>query len=240
MSERHILVVDDEPSIADAVCTALDDAGYHASSAGHSTAAYKALVDDPTIVLIVLDVMLPGQSGFEIANQLRSTGTDTPILFLTARDSLDDKLQGLRAGDDYLTKPFDVTELVARVEAILRRTLPIDLNDVIRCAGVVLDIDAHTVQRNGHSIRLTATEFRLLEYLMENADRVLSKQQILDEVWGFSFTGDDGVVETYVRYLRRKLEAHGDPLIETIRLVGYVLRTRPELRNADQRNQATT
>jgi two-component system, OmpR family, response regulator len=228
---RQVLVVDDEPSIADAVSTALSDAGYRPLTAGSGREARAALNDTPAISLVVLDVMLPGQSGFEIADQFRRDGIDIPVLFLTARDSIDDKVRGLRAGDDYLTKPFDVAELVARVDAILRRTSPGDLNNVIRCANVTLDVDAHIVTRAGQQLRLTATEFRLLEYLMENADRVLSKQQILDEVWGFSFDGDDGVVETYVRYLRRKLDVHGTPLIETVRLVGYVFRTRTEQQN---------
>jgi two-component system, OmpR family, response regulator len=228
---RQVLVVDDEPSIADAVSTALSDAGYRPLTAGSGAGARAALNDAPAISLVVLDVMLPGQSGFEIADQFRRDAINIPVLFLTARDSIDDKVRGLRAGDDYLTKPFDVAELIARVDAILRRTSPVDLNEVIRCADVMLDVDAHTVTRAGQPLRLTATEFRLLEYLMENADRVLSKQQILDEVWGFSFDGDDGVVETYVRYLRRKLDVHGSPLIETVRLVGYVFRTRAEHRN---------
>jgi two-component system, OmpR family, response regulator len=228
---RQILVVDDEPSIADAVSTALSDAGYQPLTAGSGAEARAAFNDAPAISLVVLDVMLPGQSGFEIADQFRRDGINIPVLFLTARDSIDDKIRGLRAGDDYLTKPFDVAELIARIDAILRRTSPVDLNEVIRCADVILDVDAHTVTRAGQPLRLTATEFRLLEYLMENADRVLSKQQILDEVWGFSFDGDNGVVETYVRYLRRKLDVHGTPLIETVRLVGYVFRTRAEHRN---------
>jgi two-component system, OmpR family, response regulator len=228
---RQVLVVDDEPSIADAVSTALSDAGYRPLTAGSGAGARAVLNDAPAIALVVLDVMLPGQSGFEIADQFRRDGINIPVLFLTARDSIDDKVRGLRAGDDYLTKPFDVAELIARVDAILRRTSPVDLNDVIRCADVILNIDAHTVTRAGQPLRLTATEFRLLEYLMENADRVLSKQQILDEVWGFSFDGDDGVVETYVRYLRRKLDVHGPSLIETVRLVGYVFRTRAEHRS---------
>jgi two-component system, OmpR family, response regulator len=228
---RQILIVDDEPSIADAVSTALSDVGHRPITAGSGSEARSLLADSPGISLVVLDVMLPGQSGFEIADQFRHDGIDIPVLFLTARDSIDDKVRGLRAGDDYLTKPFDVAELVARVDAILRRTLPVELNDVIRGADVILDADAHTVTRAGQQLRLTATEFRLLEYLMVNADRVLSKQQILDEVWGYSFDGDDGVVETYVRYLRRKLELHGSPLIETVRLVGYVFRTRAERRN---------
>jgi two-component system, OmpR family, response regulator len=228
---RQVLVVDDEPSIADAVSTALSDAGYRPLTAGSGAEARAALNGALAISLVVLDVMLPGQSGFEIADQFRRDGINIPVLFLTARDSIDDKIRGLRAGDDYLTKPFDVAELIARIDAILRRTSPVDLNEVIRCADVILDVDAHTVTRAGQPLRLTATEFRLLEYLMENADRVLSKQQILDEVWGFSFDGDNGVVETYVRYLRRKLDVHGTPLIETVRLVGYVFRTRAEHRN---------
>lgn len=226
----RLLIVDDEPAIADAVSIGLRDAGYSTAIAATGAIALDQL-HATTFSLIVLDVMLPDGTGFDLAASIRARGTTTPILFLTARDALDDKLVGLRHGDDYLTKPFMIAELVARVAAILRRarsaTEDAELADGLRVGDLHMNVDAHCVTRAGHVIRLTATEFRLLEYFITNPDRVLSKQQILDEVWGYTFDGDDGVVETYVRYLRRKLDAHGTPLIETIRLVGYVLRTRP-------------
>ena len=220
----RVLVVDDEPSIADAVSTALQDVGFSTMIAGDGRSALRE-VGKGNIDLIVLDVMLPDLSGFAVAAAMQNEGLDVPVLFLTARDSIEDKLRGLRSGDDYLTKPFITAELVARVEAILRRSAPAGADTTLRCGDLELDVDAHTVTRARQPLRLTATEFRLLEYLMLNADRVLSKQQILDEVWGFAFDRDEGVVETYVRYLRRKLDAHGQPMIETIRLVGYALRT---------------
>ena len=228
---RRVLVLDDEPSIADAISIGLRDAGFSTSVAHDSATAYDVLCTNDC-ALVVLDVMLPDCSGLDFAAQLRTAGVTTPILFLTARDALDDKLIGLRHGDDYLTKPFVVAELVARVEAILRRTniahTEDDLGDgeALRAGDLRMHVEAHSVTRLGNPLRLTATEFRLLEYFMANTNRVLSKQQILDEVWGFAFDGDHGVVETYVRYLRRKLDEHGPPMIETVRLVGYVLRTR--------------
>jgi two-component system, OmpR family, response regulator len=224
---RRVLVVDDEPSIADAVSIGLRDAGFATVVADDCAAALVELRTNGCD-LVVLDVMLPDRSGFDLAEELRADGVATPILFLTARDALDDKLAGLRHGDDYLTKPFLIAELVARVVAVLRRTVPADRDDgeVLRVGDLRMRVEAHTVTRSGQPLRLTATEFRLLEYFMENANRVLSKHQILDEVWGYAFDGDDGVVETYVRYLRRKLDEHGPPMIETVRLVGYVLRTR--------------
>ena len=224
-SEHRILVVDDEPSIADAVSTAFRDAQFSVTIARSGRTALRELRAGG-VALVVLDIMLPDISGFDVASILRDEGNSTPILFLTARDAIGDKVRGLRSGDDYLTKPFVVAELVARVEAILRRTRSEPPEQILRCADVELNAQAHTATRSAKPLRLTATEFRLLQYFMTNADRVVSKQQILNEVWGFAFEGDDGVVETYVRYLRRKLETHGDPLIETVRLVGYVLRSR--------------
>ena len=227
-SER-ILVVDDEPSIVDAVATALRYEGFEVDEAttgrGAIAKAQGSLPD-----LIVLDVMLPDFSGFEIAGRLRADGLAIPVLFLTARGSLGDKVEGLALGDDYLTKPFQLLEVVARVKAILCRTQPAapSTGSVLSFADVTLDESAHSVQRNGVDLRLTATEFRLLRLFLSNPNRVLSKAQIIDNVWHYDFDGDMAIVETYVRYLRRKLDAHGPPLIQTIRLVGYILRETTE------------
>ncbi len=218
--------MDDEPSIADAVATAMRDGGFDPTIVGDGKAALRE-IRSAEFSLVVLDVMLPGLSGFDVAKVLRDEGSPTPIIFLTARHGLNDKIEGLRSGDDYLTKPFAVVELVARARAILRRTSPAEISPHLRCGDIEIDADAHVATRANSTLRLTATEFRLLHYLVVNADRVVSKQQILDEVWGFAFDGDDGVVETYIRYLRRKLDAHGPAVIETVRLVGYVLRSRP-------------
>jgi two-component system OmpR family response regulator len=226
MNATHtVLVVDDEPSLVDAVATALRYEGFDVEEATSGRAGLAA-AQDGRIDLIVLDVMLPDLDGFTIAERLRGTGNTTPVLFLTARDSLDDKAAGFAAGaDDYLTKPFSLAELVMRVKAILRRATSDDPSDAtLRFADVQLDPDAHTVRRGGHTVDLTATEFSVLKFFMENPTRVLSKAQILDHVWHYDFAGDSNICETYVSYLRKKLNEHGPPLIHTVRLVGYVLR----------------
>jgi two-component system OmpR family response regulator len=223
----RILVIDDEPSLVDAVSTALGYEGFEVLQAqtGHAglTAARNS---DPD--LIVLDVMLPDMDGFELSSRLRDGGIDTPVLFLTARDSLEDKAAGFAAGaDDYLTKPFSLAEMVMRVHAILRRSGRIAEapdSSTLRFADVELDVDGHQVRRGGEPIELTATEFSLLRYFMSNPGIVLSKGQILDQVWHYDFDGDSNICETYVSYLRKKLNEHGPPLIHTVRLVGYVLR----------------
>ncbi len=221
----RILVVDDEASLVDAVATALRYEGFDVTEAttGRSglTAAQETALD-----LIVLDVMLPDIDGFGVATRLREDGVSTPVLFLTARDSLDDKAAGFAAGaDDYLTKPFSLAELVMRVKAILRRSgSSTGGPNVLHFADLDLDIDGHRCTRAGADIELTATEFRLLEFFMKNPNRVLSKAQLLDHVWHYDFGGDSNVCETYVSYLRKKLNEHGPPLLHTVRLVGYVLR----------------
>ncbi len=222
----RVLVVDDEPSIVDAVATALRYEGFDVTEAQTGRAGLQA-AQDGGFALIVLDVMLPDLDGFSIASRLRDEAVTTPVLFLTAKDSLDDKATGFAAGaDDYLTKPFSLAELVMRVKAILRRSGANDDADdaVVRFADLELDIDGHRLRRGGHPIELTATEFSLLEYFMANPGRVLSKAQILDHVWHYDFDGDSNICETYVSYLRKKLNEHGAPLIHTVRLVGYVLR----------------
>jgi two-component system, OmpR family, response regulator len=170
--------------------------------------------------------MLPDLDGLEVTRRMRADGVRVPVLFLTARDTLQDKLAGLTiGGDDYVTKPFALAELIARVHAILRRTGYESEDDgILRFADLELDESAHEVRRAGKDIQLTATEFNLLRYFLLNPRHVLSKSQILDHVWHYDFGGDGNVVETYVSYLRKKLERHGPPLIHTIRLVGYTLR----------------
>ncbi len=221
----RVLVVDDEPSLVDAVSTALRYEGFEVTEARTGRAGLTA-AQDGNADLIVLDVMLPDLDGFQVATRLREDGVTTPVLFLTARDALDDKAAGFAAGaDDYLTKPFSLAELVMRVKAILRRAGAVeDSSHVIRFADVELDIDAHSCRRGGATIELTATEFALLEFFMKNPGRVLSKAQILDHVWHYDFGGDSNICETYVSYLRKKLNEHGPALIHTVRLVGYVLR----------------
>jgi two-component system, OmpR family, response regulator len=219
----RILVVDDEASITDAVATALRYEGFEVQEVLSGQAAMAAVASFKPH-LLVLDVMLPDVDGFEVAERLHTSGIRTPVLFLTAKDATEDKVSGLTVGDDYVTKPFSLAEVVARVRAVLRRSYPAGDDGVLRFADLLLDESTHEVFRDGVRIHLTATEFKLLRYLMLNPRRVLSKAQILDHVWQYDFNGDDNVVETFVSYLRRKLDRLGPPLIHTIRLVGYSLR----------------
>jgi two-component system OmpR family response regulator len=221
-----VLVVDDETSIADLLTTGLRFVGFDVRTANSGQEALT-LVRDWRPELIVLDVMMPDVDGFEVTRRLRGEGRLTPVLFLTARDSVEDKVAGLTiGGDDYVTKPFSLEEVVARVRALLRRNAPTDVDDgLLRYADVVLDEDAHEVSRAGVAIDLTPTEFSLMRYLMLNAGRVVSKAQILDHVWHYDFGGDGAVVESYISYLRRKVDAPFDTgLIRTVRGVGYTLR----------------
>jgi two-component system OmpR family response regulator len=224
-TKQQVLVVDDEASIVDAVATALRYEGFEVREAVTGRAALAAAQEDPPD-LVVLDVMLPDLDGLEVTRRLRADGIRVPILFLTARDSVEDKVAGLTVGgDDYVTKPFSLAEIVARAHAILRRTQGETNGDgQLRFADVILDQDTHEVWRSGNAVRLTATEFNLLRFFLLNPRRVLSKSQILDHVWHYDFGGDPNVVETYVSYLRKKLDQHGESLIHTIRLVGYSLR----------------
>jgi two-component system OmpR family response regulator len=231
MNERpsqRILVVDDEPSIVDAVATALRYEGYEVdeASTGHH-ALLKMQETEPA--LVVLDWMLPDIEGIEVGRRLRAQGFKTAILFLTAKDSTENKIDALRAGgDDYVTKPFSLAELVARIEAILRRTAGELPGDVLRFADLTLDEARHEVRRGDERVDLTATEFNLLRYFMLNPRRVLSKSQILQNVWRYDFGGNSNVVETYVSYLRKKLDASGPPLLKTIRQAGYMLESGPD------------
>src|ERR671936_265573 len=221
-SAARVLVVDDEPSITDAVATALRYEGFETREVATGRGAEQA-IDEFRPDLIVLDVMLPDLDGFEIAQRLRDGRHRAPVIFVTARDATEDKLAGLAVGDDYVTKPFSLVEIVARVRAVLRRTRE-EEEGVLRFADLVLNEETREVWRGPRSVELTPTEFNLLRFLMLNPRRVLTKRQILDNVWHYDFGGDPNVVETYVSYLRKKLDRLGPPLIQTIRLVGYALR----------------
>jgi two-component system OmpR family response regulator len=220
---HRILVVDDEQSIVDAVATALRYEGYEVEEVYNGRDALAAVARaEPD--LIVLDWMLPDIEGIEVGRRLRALGFKSAVLFLTAKDSTENKVEALRAGgDDYVTKPFSLAEIVARIQAILRRTAGDLPGDVLRFADLVLDEGRHEVFRGETPIELTATEFSLLRYFMLNPRRVLSKGQILQNVWRYDFGGNSNVVETYVSYLRKKLDAAGPPLIRTVRQAGYML-----------------
>ena len=220
---QRILVVDDEPSIVDAVATALRYEGYEVEEAFTGRQALESAARrEPD--LIVLDWMLPDVEGIEVGRRLRERGFKSAVLFLTAKDATENKVEALRAGgDDYVTKPFSLAELVARTQAILRRTAGALPGDVLRFGDLVLDESRHEVHRGDELISLTATEFSLLRYFMLNPRRVLSKSQILQNVWRYDFGGNSNVVETYVSYLRKKLDVTGPPLIRTIRQAGYML-----------------
>jgi len=220
---HRILVVDDEPSIVDAVATALRYEGFEVEEAAGGREALKAVAErEPD--LVVLDWMLPDLAGIEVGRRMRDRGFKSAILFLTAKDAVENKIEALRAGgDDYVTKPFSLAEIVARVQAILRRTQSDLPGDVLTFADLVLDEQRHEVFRGDVRVELTGTEFNLLRYFMLNPRRVLSKHQILQNVWRYDFGGNSNVVETYVSYLRRKLNATGPPLIRTVRQAGYML-----------------
>src|SRR3989440_7752759 len=221
--DQRILVVDDEPSIVDAVATALRYEGYQVDEAKTGREALAAVANNEPD-LIVLDWMLPDLQGIEVGKRLRMQGFKSAVLFLTAKDAVENKVEALRAGgDDYVTKPFSLAEVVARVQAILRRTAGDLPGDVLTFADVMLDEARHEVHRAGTRVDLTATEFSLLRYFLLNPRRVLSKGQILQNAWRYDFGGNSNVVETYVSYLRRKLDALGPPLIRTIRQAGYML-----------------
>lgn len=221
----RIVVVDDEPSITDAVATALGYEGFDVAQA-HGGRDALDLVLDQRPDLVILDVMLPDIDGMTLLRRLRQDGVDVPVLFLTARDEPSDRVEGLVAGgDDYVTKPFTLAEVVARVHAILRRTRgETGADGVLRFGDVVMNEETREVWRAEERLQLTATEFNLLRFFLRNPKRVLSKAQILDAVWHYDFGGNPNVVETYVSYLRKKLDRLGPPLIHTIRLVGYALR----------------
>lgn len=222
--KARILVVDDEESIIDVLRTTLRFVGFEVESAmtGHE-AVTKATQFIPDVIL--LDVMLPDTDGFELYKRIQQSGRDVPVLFVTAKDAVEDRVGGLRLGaDDYITKPFSLEEVVARVNAVLRRVRPEADTAALQYEDLELNEDTHRVHRNGELIDLSPTEFRLLHYLMLNSEKVLSKSQILDYVWQYDFGGDGNVVETYISYLRKKIDKIDPPLIHTVRMVGYVLR----------------
>ena len=227
-AEAKLLVVDDEFNILELLATSLRFAGFEVVTAGNGREALeKAHAENPD--LIVLDVMMPGMDGFEVTRRLRENGTTTPVLFLTAKDATEDKVTGLGVGDDYVTKPFSLDEVIARIHAILRRSRSIQDEDdaVLRVDALSLNVDTHEVFLDDEEIDLSPTEFNLLHYLMLNANRVLSKAQILDHVWEYDFNGDSSIVESYISYLRRKIDnnrENHEPLIHTKRGVGYMIR----------------
>jgi len=224
-TQPRILVVDDEESLTDLIGLALR---YEQFEVGVAHTGHQALSSIRNFHpdLIVLDVMLPDIDGFEVARRLPGEAPSTPVLFLTARDTTEDKIRGLTlGGDDYMTKPFSLEELVARIRAILRRTQPaVEEPSRLAFADLEMDEDTYEVHRHGIPVELTATEYKLLRYFMLNPRRVLSKAQILDRVWNYDFGGDANVVEIYISYLRKKLDPLGPPLIHTVRGFGYCLR----------------
>jgi two-component system OmpR family response regulator len=222
-----VLVVDDEPNIRDLLTTSLRFNGYSVYAVGNGNDAVAAAEKGkPDIIL--LDVMLPDQSGFAVTKKLRSMGIDVPVLFLTARDETEDKVTGLTVGgDDYMTKPFSLDEIMARISAILRRTQKVETSDsVIEVGEISMNEDAHDVFVNGELVEFSPTEYKLLRFLMSNANRVLTKSQILDHVWEYDFGGEMGIVESYVSYLRKKLDPlTSEPVIVTKRGVGYMYKS---------------
>jgi two-component system OmpR family response regulator len=225
----RILLVDDDRGIRELLVSALGFAGFVVDAVGDVPAALRS-IDAEAPDAIVLDVMLPGADGFDLLRLLRSQGVAVPVLFLTARDAVDDRVLGLQlGGDDYVTKPFSVVEVGARLTALLRRARagsdePGERDGVLRCADLVLDARRHEVRRGGELISLSPTEFRLLQFLLVNQGHVLTRSQILETVWGYDFGGESVVVERFVSNLRRKLDDGRPPLLQTVRGIGYSLR----------------
>lgn len=221
---KRVLIVDDEDHISDLISTALRYEGCEtrcSATGGDALSAMGAFRPD----LIVLDLMLPDVDGLDLTHRLRSASEGVPIVMLTARDSTEDKVRGLRLGaDDYVTKPFSLEELILRIRSVLRRVGRPAGHGRLQVADLLLDEELHEVRRAGARLELTPTEFRLLHYMLVNARRVLTKAQILDHVWRYDFNGNANVLETYIGYLRRKVDSLGPPLIHTIRGVGYILR----------------
>lgn len=225
-SPLRLLVVDDEQNLAELVSMALRYEGWEVATAHTGTKAVDAAREQRPDA-VVLDMMLPDFDGLEVLRRMRATQPELPVLFLTARDAVEDRIAGLTAGgDDYVTKPFSLEELVARLRALLRRAgaRRVESSSLLVVGDLELDEDSHEVRRGGDEIMLTATEFELLRYLMRNPRRVLSKAQILDRVWNYDFGGQANVVELYISYLRKKVDAGRDPMIHTMRGAGYVLK----------------
>jgi len=228
---QRILVVDDETSISDLISTSLRFVGFDVRTAATGSQALT-VAEEFKPHAIILDVMLPDQDGFEVCRQIRNEGVNVGVLFLTAKDGMEDKVAGLTiGGDDYMTKPFSLEELVARLRALLRRIGVVEMDhddEKIHFADLELDEATHEVRRAGNLLDLSPTEFLLTRYLLINSDRVVSKAQILDHVWEYDFRGDAGIVETYISYLRKKIDIYQPPLIHTVRGVGYRLRVPSE------------
>ncbi|OBB91712.1 response regulator transcription factor [Mycolicibacterium peregrinum] len=225
-SPIRVLLVDDEPALTNLVTMALRYEGWTVDVA-HNGSDAMALFTDTEPDVVVLDIMLPDVDGLQILQQVRAAETYTPTLFLTARDSVVDRVSGLTAGaDDYMTKPFSLEELVARLRGLLRRSSHIapPVDEVLRVGDIVLDGASHEVSRDGATLALTVTEFELLRYLMRNPRRALSRAEILDQVWNYGFGGKSGIVDLYISYLRRKVDTGHEPMIHTVRGVGYMLR----------------
>lgn len=223
--EAKLLVVDDEPNIRELLSTSLRFAGFDVTAAANGREALAAVErDEPD--LAVLDVMLPDMDGFTVTRKLRAAGRHFPVVFLTARDDTDDKVTGLTVGgDDYVTKPFSLEEVLLRLHRLVQRSGAATADESELVVGdLVLNVDSREVTRSGDDVQLTATEFDLLRYLMENARRVVSKPQILDAVWNYDFGGQANIVELYVSYLRKKIDVGRDPMIHTVRGAGYVLK----------------
>ncbi|MGY1837740.1 response regulator transcription factor [Modestobacter sp. SYSU DS0903] len=225
--EARLLVVDDEPNIRELLSASLRFAGFEVATAADGQQAL-ALAEEFRPDLLVLDVMMPGLDGFAVVRRMRQNGVHTPVLFLTARDAGEDKVTGLTlGGDDYVTKPFSLDEVLARIRAVLRRAQgaqQVAESPKLVFADIELDEESHEVIKAGKLVSLSPTEFKLLRYLMTNAGRVLSKAQILDHVWNYDFNGEANVVESYISYLRRKIDTTEPRLLHTLRGVGYSLR----------------
>ncbi len=221
------LIVDDEANLSDLLRMALSHAGWDARTAGNGQEALN-LVREFGPDILVLDIMMPGLDGMEVLARVRASGNDVPVLFLTAKDAVEDRIAGIAAGgDDYVTKPFNLEEVVVRLRNMARRHVAVvAANDPRLTVGdLTLDEETYEVERGGTAIRLTAKEFELLRYLMQNPRRVLSKAQILDQVWSYDFGGNSSVVEIYISYLRKKIDTLGEPLIHTVRGVGYTIKS---------------
>ncbi|MEN9965382.1 MAG: hypothetical protein RJA60_379 [Actinomycetota bacterium] len=227
MENVKVLIVDDEPNIRDLLSTSLRFAGFSVHAVGNGADAVNA-AEKGAPDIILLDVMLPDMNGFSVTKKLRSMGINAPVLFLTARDETADKVTGLTVGgDDYMTKPFSLDEIVARINAILRRTKQVETEEsVLEVGEIRINQDAHEVFANGQAVDLSPTEYKLLRFLISNPNRVLTKAQILDHVWEYDFNGEMGIVESYVSYLRKKLDPiTSEPLIQTKRGVGYMYKS---------------
>ena len=224
--EARLLVVDDEPNIVELLAASLRFVGFEVATARNGTEALKVAAKyQPD--LMVLDVMMPGLDGFDVVRRLRQEGVTAPVVFLTAKDSTEDKVTGLTlGGDDFITKPFSLEEVIARIRAVLRRFQggPPEETARLSFADVELDEDAHEVLKANEPVSLSPTEFKLLRYFLQNPGRVLSKAQILDRVWSYDFGGKSSVVEIYISYLRKKIDAGEEPMIHTVRGVGYVIK----------------